>query len=94
MGLAAFVVFVVPWVLLAVWLTRTPTALRLGAPAAPWRVIPTHRDLARAQRYDSKPHSARTGAASKAAGGDSGKSSGTSGGGSLHGSVEPTEPTA
>ena len=39
MGLTAFVVFVVPWMLLAVWLFRLPSAIRLGAPSAPWRQL-------------------------------------------------------
>ena len=30
MGLTAFAVFVIPWVLLAVFLTRSPSTLRLG----------------------------------------------------------------
>lgn len=43
MGLTAFVVFVVPWMLLAVWLFRLPSAIRLGAPSAPWRPLPPSR---------------------------------------------------
>jgi hypothetical protein len=39
MGLTAFVVFVVPWMLLAVWLFRLPSTIRLGAPSAPWRQL-------------------------------------------------------
>ncbi len=60
MGLTAFVVFVVPWVLLAVFLTRAPTVLRLGAAPAPWRALPTHRELARAHRRETHPHDTRT----------------------------------
>lgn len=39
MGLTAFVVFVVPWMLLAAWLFTLPSAIRLGAPSTPWRPL-------------------------------------------------------
>lgn len=39
MGLTAFVVFVVPWMLLAVWLFSLPSSIRLGASSAPWRQL-------------------------------------------------------
>ena len=39
MGLTAFIVFVVPWMLLAAWLFTLPNAIRLGAPATPWRPL-------------------------------------------------------
>lgn len=44
MGLTAFVVFVVPWMLLAGWLFRLPSAIRLGAPPASWRPLTPGRD--------------------------------------------------
>lgn len=94
MGLTAFLVFIVPWALLALWLTRTPTALRLGAPAAPWRVIPTHRDLARAQRSETNPHGKRAADSSGSTNGGRLDRTEMSDGGALHTSVEPTEPTA
>ncbi|MCJ2070792.1 hypothetical protein MKK75_18685 [Methylobacterium sp. J-030] len=39
MGLTAFIVFVVPWMLLAAWLFTLPNAIRLGAPSTPWRPL-------------------------------------------------------
>lgn len=39
MGLTAFIVFVVPWMLLAAWLFTLPSAIRLGAPSTPWRPL-------------------------------------------------------
>jgi hypothetical protein len=88
MGLAAFVVFVVPWVLLAVFLTRSPRALRLGAPAAPWRPIPTRRDLAR----EANARSARTSGSSGSAARGQHPAMDPSRGGALGPSSEPTEP--
>lgn len=49
MGLTAFIVFVVPWMLLAVWLFSLPSAIRLGAPSAPWRPLAPGRDQIREQ---------------------------------------------
>ena len=88
MGLAAFIAFVVPWVLLATFFNRAPTALRLGAASAPWRYLPTRRENAHEQRHQSDIHTAeRVGSASD------GKPTATmAGGGSLGTSVEPTEP--
>lgn len=90
MGLTAFVVFVVPWVLLAVFLTRTPTALRLGTAPAPWRALPTHRELAQAHRRETHPHASRSpeGSAGRAGHGPADPPQG----GALNTSVEPTEP--
>jgi len=59
MSLAAFVIFVVPWVALAVLFTRAPSVLRLGATPEPWRDLPTHRELARAYRHETQPHDTR-----------------------------------
>ena len=44
MGLTAFALFVVPWMLLAVWLFSLPSAIRLGAPSAPWRPLALGRE--------------------------------------------------
>ncbi|MDP4006508.1 hypothetical protein [Methylobacterium sp. NEAU K] len=60
MGLTAFVVFVVPWVMLAVFLTRAPSVLRLGAVSAPWRYIPTRKEWAQDDRRATHPHDTRT----------------------------------
>lgn len=49
MGLTAFVVFVVPWMLLAIWLFSLPSAIRLGAPSAPWRQLTPGRNWLREQ---------------------------------------------
>lgn len=49
MGLTAFAVFIVPWLLLAIWLFRLPSAIRLGAPSAPWRPLTPGRDWFREQ---------------------------------------------
>jgi hypothetical protein len=39
-GLAAFVFFVVPWMLVAAWLFRSSNpAVRMGLPATPWRPL-------------------------------------------------------
>ncbi len=50
MGLAAFAFFIVPYMLLAVWLFRLPSALRLGAPPTPWRPLTQFPDPARDQQ--------------------------------------------
>ncbi len=92
MGLTAFAVFVLPWALLAVFLTRSPTALRLGAEPAPWRTLPTHRELARAHRRKTHPHDTRTSEHSGAATRDQDGQNGAPQGGALGMSVEPTEP--
>ena len=88
MGLAAFITFVVPWVVLAAFFNRAPTALRLGEATAPWRYIPTRREKAREQRHQSDMRTAeRVGSAS------GGKPAATMvNGGALGTSVEPTEP--
>lgn len=44
MGLTAFAIFVVPWMLLAVWLFSLPSAIRLGAPSTPWRPLTSGRE--------------------------------------------------
>ncbi|MCJ2020815.1 hypothetical protein MKK84_25905 [Methylobacterium sp. E-065] len=49
MGLTAFVVFVVPWMVLAAWLFTLPSAIRLGAPSTPWRQLYRFPDTSRDQ---------------------------------------------
>ena len=39
MGLAAFVFFVVPWMLVGYWMFRSSNAVRMGLPATPWRPL-------------------------------------------------------
>lgn len=51
MGLAAFAFFIVPYMLLAVWLFRLPSALRLGVPPTPWRPL---------TQFPEPPHDQRT----------------------------------
>ncbi|MCJ2019489.1 hypothetical protein MKK84_18960 [Methylobacterium sp. E-065] len=52
MGLAAFVFFVVPWMVLAFWLFRLPSAVRLGTSATPWRALTDYPDPPRDQRHE------------------------------------------
>jgi hypothetical protein len=92
MGLAAFIVFVIPWAVAAVFLTRAPTVLRLGAAPAPWRPIPTHRDLAREQRRQTNPRNAQTANGSGSTGGNKHEPLAMRDGAALGPSVEPTEP--
>ena len=56
MGLAAFVFFVVPWMIFAAWLFRLPDALRLGVPPTPWRPLTDYPDPPRDQRTATSPH--------------------------------------
>ena len=91
MGLTAFAVFVIPWVVLAVFLTRSPSVLRLGAAPAPWRYIPTHRELARADRRAMHPHDRRPSEAGLISGRDPHNRTEAPAGGALGTSVEPTE---
>ncbi len=92
MGLTAFVVFVVPWVVLALFLTRIPTALRLGAAPAPWRYIPTRKEWAQAGRRETHPHDARTSDSGGISNQDRHGLADPPQGGALGNSVEPTEP--
>ncbi|WP_244471794.1 hypothetical protein [Methylobacterium sp. ARG-1] len=92
MGLTAFVVFVVPWVVLAIWLTRSPHLLRLGAPAAPWRPLTKHKDPPRNQHRETSRYNAGTNDGSSPTGGDKHSPMGTPLGGRLSQSVESTEP--
>lgn len=92
MGLAAFVVFVLPWALLAVFLTRSPTALRLGTAPAPWRPLPTHRELARAHRRETHPHDTRVARSGGTSSQDRPGPTDAPRNGALGMSVEPTEP--
>lgn len=93
MGLTAFIVFVVPWMAAAVLLTRAPTALRLGAPAAPWRPLPEPWDVARQQHRDTHPHTPRSASSAGSAPQDIGGKGERPHGGALGPSMEPTEPT-
>jgi hypothetical protein len=70
MGLAAFVFFVVPWMVLAVWLFRLPSALRLGAPSTPWRPLTQFPDPPRDQRTETNPANSGAHDGSQATGGD------------------------
>lgn len=92
MGLAAFVVFVVPWVVLAVYFTRAPTVLRLGAAPAPWRALPTHRELAQAHRQATHPNHGRNPDHGAISNRDGHGPTDSPHGGALGTSVEPTEP--
>ncbi|KQS75497.1 MULTISPECIES: hypothetical protein [unclassified Methylobacterium] len=92
MGLTAFAVFVIPWVLLAVFLTRSPSTLRLGTASAPWRSIPTHKEMARADRHALHPHGQRAGETDGVSGRDQRGRTDPPAGGALGTSVEPTEP--
>jgi hypothetical protein len=92
MGLTAFVVFVVPWVVLAVFLTRSPTILRLGAAPAPWRPLPTRKELSGAERRATHPHDTRTAASGGLSNRDRHDPADAPRGGALGTSVEPTEP--
>ena len=92
MGLAAFVVFVVPWVVLAVYFTRAPTVLRLGAAPAPWRALPTHRELAQAHRQATHPNHGRNPDHGAISNRDGHGPTDPPHGGALGTSVEPTEP--
>ena len=91
MGLTAFAVFVLPWALLAVFLTRAPSALRLGTEPAPWRALPTKRELAQAHRRETHPHDARTSDGASSSRDQRGPADPPQGG-ALGTSVEPTEP--
>jgi hypothetical protein len=92
MGLTAFIVFVVPWVGLAIWLTRSPNLLRLGAPAAPWRPLTKHADPPRNQRRETGRYNSGANDGSGPTGSDKHSPMGTPQGGRLSQSVEPTEP--
>lgn len=92
MGLTAFAVFVIPWVLLAVFLTRSPSVLRLGTAPAPWRYIPTHKEMARADRRAMHPHDRRSPQPGGVPSRDQHGRTEAAAGGALSPSVEPTEP--
>lgn len=92
MGLTAFIVFVVPWMLLAAWLFTLPSAIRLGAPSTPWRPLYNLAGPARGQQREVDRHN-------RGAHGGSGTTSGYEHGpiskpegGALGTSAEPTEP--
>ena len=70
MGLAAFVFFVVPWMLVAIWLFRLPSALRLGVAPTPWRPLTRFPDPPRDQRREINPANSGTHDGSGDTGGD------------------------
>ena len=63
MGLAAFVLFFVPWRAVAIGLTRRPSGARLGAPAAPWRPLTDYPPPTRDQQDSAETQSLDSGAA-------------------------------
>lgn len=70
MGLAAFLFFIVPWMALAFWLFRLPSALRFGTPATPWRALTDYPDPLRDQRYETNPYNTGANDGSGPTGGD------------------------
>ena len=70
MGLAAFVFFVVPWMLLAAWLFRLPSALRMGVPPTPWRPLTQFPEPPHDQRGETNPFNSGENDGSNAHGGD------------------------
>lgn len=67
MGLAAFVFFVIPWMLVAIWIVRSPGGFGSGAPAVPWRALTDFSPPRRDQRHDGEPDGVPSGAASDTA---------------------------
>lgn len=67
MGLTAFVVFVVPWMLVAAWAFRSPDGFRLGLPATPWRPLTDFPPPQRDQRRQVETSAVPTGASSETA---------------------------
>ncbi|MCC0808703.1 hypothetical protein FPV16_21265 [Methylobacterium sp. W2] len=102
MGLTAFAIFVVPWMLLAIWLFRFPSAIRLGAPSPPWRPLTPGRDwlleqqrretIREQQLRESHRRSTAAPAGSGLAGRDKHEPHSMPDGGALGTSVEDTEP--
>ena len=93
MDLTMFLVFVGPWLLFAVWLTRSPSAVRLGAPSAPWRQLPPSRDwLQEQQRREAIRQKALAYVKTGSSGETKHDLQATSSGGALGTSVEDTEP--
>jgi hypothetical protein len=92
MGLTAFVVFVVPWMFFAVWLSRSPSAIRLGAPSAPWRQLTPGRNWLQEQdRRETIRRNAVAYAGSGPTGGNAHGSAPMRDGGTLGSSVEDVE---
>lgn len=92
MGLAAFIVFVVPWMLFAAWMFRLPSAIRLGAPSAPWRPLTSFPDTSRNQQRQTNPYNTGADDGSELTGGDKHRPMDFSDRSTLGSSVEPTEP--
>ncbi|CAM3176143.1 Secreted protein [Methylobacterium mesophilicum] len=93
MGLAAFIAFVVPWMLFAAWMFRLPSAIRLGAPSAPWRPLTDLAGPARDQGRQINTRNSGSDDGSGRTGGDKHTPIDTLDGGGLGRSVEHTEPT-
>ena len=70
MGLVAFTFFVVPWMVLAAWLSRHPNAIRLGLAPTPWRPLTDNADPERDQRQAIGPHNTGSDDGSGVTGGD------------------------
>lgn len=70
MGLAAFVFFIVPWMLAAAWLFRLPSALRMGTNTTPWRPLTQFPDPARDQQAETPAHHAGSADGTGATGGN------------------------
>ena len=70
MGLAAFAFFIVPYMLLAIWLFRLPSALRLGVPPTPWRPLTQYPEPPHDQRTQTNPYNSGDHDGSGATGGD------------------------
>lgn len=92
MGLTAFIVFVVPWMLLAAWLFTLPSAIRLGAPSTPWRPLYNLAGPARDHGREASRSDRGAPDGSGPTGGDKHKPISNPEGGGLGSSVEPTEP--
>ena len=93
MDLTMFLVFVSPWMLFALWLTRSPSAIRLGAPSAPWRQLPRSRDwLQEQERREAIRQKALAYVRPGSAGETKHELQASSSGGALGTSVEDTEP--
>ena len=94
MGLTAFLVFIVPWALLAMWLYTLPDAIRLGAPSTPWRPLGPGRDQMREQqRRESIRHNAAVPVGSSSRSGSHNEPSAPMrDGGALGSGPEETEP--
>ena len=92
MGLTAFIVFMVPWMLLAAWLFTLPSAIRLGAPSTPWRPLYNLAGPARDHGREANNNNRGTRDGSVSMGGNKHEPMSKPGSGGLGTSVEQTEP--